>query len=82
VRKGLDAAQVKQIQSGLLQLTTMVQGRQLLYSLYQIDDLAPVNDAFYDPLRQVAQDAGITDFQSLFPTPVPPTPKPAATATP
>src|SRR5205823_9183881 len=58
VRKGLDAAMVKQIRDGLLSLTNNTQGRQLLYQLYQIDDLAPVTDSFYDPLRQVAQDAG------------------------
>ena len=79
VRKGLDAAMVKQIRDGLLNLTNNVDGRKLLYALYQIDDLAPVSDSFYDPLRQVAQDAGITNFETLFPTP---TPRPAATATP
>lgn len=71
VRKGLDPAMVKQIRDGLLSLTTKPQGRGLLYDLYQIDDLAPVTDSFYDPLRQVAEDAGITDFGSLFPTPTP-----------
>jgi phosphate/phosphite/phosphonate ABC transporter binding protein len=71
VRKGLDAAMVKQIQNGLLNLTNNVDGRKLLYDLYQIDDLAPVSDSFYDPLRQVAQDAGITNFETLFPTPTP-----------
>ncbi len=74
VRKGLDPAMVKQIQNGLLSLTNRPDGRSILYDLYAIDDLAPVNDAFYDPLRQVAQDAGITNFETLFPTPVPPTP--------
>jgi len=71
VRKGLDAAMVKQIRDGLLSITNTTQGRQLLYTLYQIDDLAPVTDSFYDPLRQVAQDAGITNFETLFPTPTP-----------
>lgn len=71
VRKGLDAAMVKQIQNGLLKLTTTQQGRQLMYALYQIDDLVPVTDSFYDPLRQVAEDAGITNFEALFPTPTP-----------
>jgi phosphate/phosphite/phosphonate ABC transporter binding protein len=79
VRKGLTPEMVKQIQNGLLKLTTMQQGRQLMYSLYQIDDLVPVTDSFYDPLRQVAEDAGITNFEALFPTP---TPRPAATPTP
>jgi phosphonate transport system substrate-binding protein len=76
VRKGLTPEMTKQIQGGLLNLTTNTQGRQLMYALYQIDDLNPVTDSFYDPLRQVAEDAGITDFSALFPTPVPPTPKP------
>ncbi|MDQ6693595.1 MAG: phosphate/phosphite/phosphonate ABC transporter substrate-binding protein [Chloroflexota bacterium] len=70
-RKGLPADIVKQIQGGLLQITTMPAGRTLLYNLYQIDDLAPVNDSFYDPLRQVAQDAGLTNLESLNPTPTP-----------
>ncbi|MEO8285896.1 MAG: phosphate/phosphite/phosphonate ABC transporter substrate-binding protein [Chloroflexota bacterium] len=71
VRKGLTPEMTKQIQNGLLQLTTTQQGRQLMYSLYQIDDLTPVTDSFYDPLRQVAEDAGITNFEALFPTPTP-----------
>jgi phosphonate transport system substrate-binding protein len=79
VRKGLTPEMQKQIQGGLLELTNNPAGRKLLYDLYQIDDLAPVTDSFYDPLRQVAQDAGITNFETLFPTP---TPRPAATATP
>ncbi|HEX9987136.1 MAG TPA: phosphate/phosphite/phosphonate ABC transporter substrate-binding protein [Chloroflexia bacterium] len=74
VRKGLTPEMQKQIQNGLLQLTNNTAGRKLLYDLYQIDDLAPVTDSFYDPLRQVAQDAGITNFETLFPTP---TPRPA-----
>lgn len=71
VRKGLDPAMVKQIQNGLLALAATQQGHLLLYQLYQIDNLAPVSDSFYDPLRQVAQDAGITNFEALFPTPTP-----------
>jgi phosphate/phosphite/phosphonate ABC transporter binding protein len=71
VRKGLPDDVTKQIRDGLLALTNTTQGRQLLYDLYQIDDLAPVTDSFYDPLRGVAQDAGITNFESLFPTPTP-----------
>ncbi len=70
-RKGLPAEIVKQIQGGLLQMTTMPEGRKLLYSLYNIDDLAPVNDSFYDPLRQVAQDAGLTNFETINATPTP-----------
>ena len=42
-----------------------------MYALYQIDDLVPVTNSFYDPLRQVAEDAGITNFEALFPTPTP-----------
>ena len=76
VRKGLPADMVAQIKGGLLQLTNTAQGRQLLYALYQIDDLNSATNSFFDPLRQVAQDAGITNFEALFPTPVPPTPKP------
>ena len=71
VRKGLDPAMSQQIRDGLLNLSNTVDGRKLLYDLYQIDDLAPVTDSFYDPLRQVAQAAGITNFESLFPTPTP-----------
>ncbi|HEY0071821.1 MAG TPA: hypothetical protein VGE04_17820, partial [Chloroflexia bacterium] len=41
------------------------EGRKLLYALYQIDDLAPVTDSFFDPLRQVARDAGIENFEQL-----------------
>ena len=76
VRKDLDPAMVTQIQNGLLKLTTMPDAQALMYSLYQIDGLIPTTDSFYDPLRQVAQDAGITNFEALFPTPVPATPKP------
>jgi phosphate/phosphite/phosphonate ABC transporter binding protein len=79
VRRGITPEMSKQIRDGLLALTNNVEGRKLLYALYQIDDLAPVTDSFYDPLRQVAEDAGITNFETLFPTP---TPRPAATATP
>jgi phosphate/phosphite/phosphonate ABC transporter binding protein len=71
VRKGLPEAITKQIQGGLLKLTTTAEGRRLLFDLYQIDDLVPVTDSFYDPLRQVAEDAGITNFETLFPTPTP-----------
>lgn len=71
VRKDLDPAMVTQIQNGLLKLTTDPQALTLMYSLYQIDGLIPVTDSFYDPLRQVAEDAGITNFEALFPTPVP-----------
>lgn len=79
VRKDLDPAMVTQIQNGLLKLTTMPDAQALMYSLYQIDGLIPTTDSFYDPLRQVAQDAGITNFEALFPTPVP---APPATPTP
>ncbi|HET9496143.1 MAG TPA: phosphate/phosphite/phosphonate ABC transporter substrate-binding protein [Chloroflexia bacterium] len=79
VRKDLPADMVKQIQAGLLKLTTTTEGRRLMFDLYSIDDLVPVTDSFYDPLRQVAEDAGITNFETLFPTP---TPRPAATPTP
>ncbi|HKP54984.1 MAG TPA: phosphate/phosphite/phosphonate ABC transporter substrate-binding protein [Chloroflexia bacterium] len=72
VRKGLTPEMVKQIQQGLLEVTSSQRGHQLLFQLYQIDDLAPVTDAFYDPLRQVAADAGVVDFGTL----VPPTPTP------
>lgn len=71
VRKGLDPAMTKQIQQGLLELAGTDQGVKLIGDLYGITDLAPVTDSFYDPLRQVAEDAGISDFGSLFPTPVP-----------
>ncbi|HST05432.1 MAG TPA: phosphate/phosphite/phosphonate ABC transporter substrate-binding protein [Chloroflexia bacterium] len=76
VRKDLDPAMVTQIQNGLLKLTEDPQALDLMYSLYQIDGLIPVTDSFYDPLRQVAEDAGITNFEALFPTPVPVTPTP------
>jgi phosphonate transport system substrate-binding protein len=79
VRKDLPAEVTKQIQAGLLKLTTTTEGRRLMYDLYQIDDLVSVTDSFYDPIRQVAEDAGITNFETLFPTP---TPRPAATPTP
>jgi phosphate/phosphite/phosphonate ABC transporter binding protein len=75
-RKGLDEAIVKQVQGGLLEATSNVEGRKLLYALYQIDDLAPVTDSFFDPLRQVARDAGIENFEQLN------APRPTATAAP
>ncbi len=75
-RKGLDAAIVKQIQGGLLAATNTTEGRRLLFDLYSIDDLAPVTDSFFDPLRKVAEDAGITNFESLN------APQPTATPTP
>lgn len=78
-RKGLPAEMVTQIRNGLLNLATEKTGHKLIFDLYQIDDLAPVNDSFYDPLRQVAEDAGITNFETLFPTP---TARPVETATP
>jgi phosphate/phosphite/phosphonate ABC transporter binding protein len=78
-RKGLSAEMKRQIQQGLLEVTNNQRGRTLLYGLYQIDDLAPVTDSFFDPLRQVARDAGFDDFEKLFPTP---TPRPATTPTP
>jgi len=79
VRKGLTPEMTKQIQQGLLELSTTAEGKRLLTSLYRIDGLVPVNDAFYDPLRQVAEDAGVTNFETLFPTP---TVRPVATPTP
>ncbi|HEX8221945.1 MAG TPA: phosphate/phosphite/phosphonate ABC transporter substrate-binding protein [Chloroflexia bacterium] len=75
-RKDLDPAIVKQIQGGLLEATSNVEGRKLLYALYQIDDLAPVTDPFFDPLRQVARDAGIENFEQLN------APRPTATPAP
>ena len=78
VRKALPPEVTKQIQAGLLKLTTTAEGRRLMFDLYQIDDLVSVTDSFYDPLRQVAEDAGITNFEALFPTP---TPRPAASPT-
>ena len=74
VRKGLSPEMVRQIQQGLLEVTSSQRGHQLLYALYQIDDLAPVTDSFYDPLRQVAQDAGIVDFGTLVPPTATPRP--------
>lgn len=71
VRAGLDDDMVAQIRNGLLNLTTRQDARRLLYDLYSIDDLVVVTDSFYDPLRQVAEDAGITNFETLFPTPTP-----------
>ncbi|MDQ3707518.1 MAG: phosphate/phosphite/phosphonate ABC transporter substrate-binding protein [Chloroflexota bacterium] len=75
-RKGLDDAMLKQIQGGLLEITNNVEGRKLLYALYTIDDLAPVTDSFFDPLRQVARDAGIENFEQLN------APRPTATPAP
>ena len=66
-----------QIRDGLLVRRQHARtGKKALFDLYQIDGLMPVNDAFYDPVRQTAKDAGLTDLGSLFPTPVPPTPRP------
>lgn len=70
VRKGLPPDVVKQIQNGLLELTNSAEGRKALYDLYQIDDLTPVTDSFYDPVRQVARDVGV-QVETLFPTPTP-----------
>lgn len=75
-RKGLDPAIFKQIQGGLLEATNNTEGRKLLYSLFQIDDLAPVTDSFFDPLREVARNAGITDFGQLNAPQPTATPKP------
>jgi phosphate/phosphite/phosphonate ABC transporter binding protein len=79
VRKGLPADMTRQIQQGLLELAGTGEGNKYIVDLYAINDLAPVTDSFYDPLRKVAEDAGITNFESLFPTP---TPRPPATPTP
>jgi ABC-type phosphate/phosphonate transport system substrate-binding protein len=65
-----------QLTNGLIVVANSAQGRKNLYDLYQIDGLLPVQDNFYDPVRQTAAAAGLTDLGSLFPTPAPPTPKP------
>jgi phosphate/phosphite/phosphonate ABC transporter binding protein len=71
VRAGMTDAMKQQITNGLLVLAGTAQGKKVLSALYQIDGLLPVNDAFYDPVRKAAQDAGLTDVSSLFPTPTP-----------
>ena len=71
VRRGLPPEMVRQIQQGLLELAGTAEGNKYLVDLYAINDLAPVTDSFYDPLRRVAQEAGITNFEQLFPTPTP-----------
>ncbi|HUS14001.1 MAG TPA: hypothetical protein VM536_03190, partial [Chloroflexia bacterium] len=76
VRNGLDPAMRTQIQNGLLVLAASSNGRKYLSALYQIDGLLPVQDSFYDPVRETAAAAGLSDIGSLYPTPVPPTPKP------
>ena len=75
-RGGLTTKMRDQIRDGLLVLAGTPSGKKALFDLYQIDGLLPVNDAFYDPVRKTAQDAGLNDIGSLFPTPVPPTPRP------
>ena len=67
------------IRDGLLVVASTENGQKNLFNLYQIDGLVPVNDAFYDPVRQAAKDAGLTDISTIYPTPAPP---PPATATP
>jgi len=76
VRGDMDAAMRAQIQNGLLVVAASAEGHKNLADLYQIDGLLPVQDSFYDSVRQTAQAAGLTNLESLFPTPVPPTPKP------
>jgi phosphonate transport system substrate-binding protein len=75
-RAGLTQAMRDQLTNGLIVVANSAQGRKNLYDLYQIDGLLPVQDNFYDPVRQTAAAAGLTDLGSLFPTPAPPTPKP------
>jgi phosphonate transport system substrate-binding protein len=69
------------IRDGLLVIASTENGQKNLFNLYQIDGLVPVNDAFYDPVRQAAKDAGLTDISTIYPTPAPPAPA-TATATP
>jgi phosphonate transport system substrate-binding protein len=71
VRAGLTQAMRDQIQNGLIVLANSDEGHAALFKLYAIDGLLPVQDSFYDPVRQTANDAGLTDLSSLYPSPTP-----------
>ena len=66
-------ALVKLITDGLLYVQTTPEGKKALSDLYQIDGLAPGNDADYDVLRQAAKVLNLDLEQQIAPPP----PKPA-----
>jgi phosphonate transport system substrate-binding protein len=73
VSSRLDPALVKLITDGLLYVQTTPEGKKALSDLYQIDGLAPGNDADYDVLRQAAKVLNLDLEQQIAPPP----PKPA-----
>jgi phosphonate transport system substrate-binding protein len=73
VSASLDPALVKLITDGLLYVQTTPEGKKALSDLYQIDGLAPGNDADYDVLRQAAKVLNLDLEQQIAPPP----PKPA-----
>jgi len=67
VRSGLDPALVKLITDGLLYVQSTPEGQKALKDLYQIDGLAPGNDADYNTLRQAAKVLNLDLEQQIAP---------------
>ena len=67
VSSKLDPALVKLITDGLLYVQSTPGGQQALKDLYQIDGLAPGNDADYNPLRQAAKVLNLDLEQQIAP---------------
>jgi phosphonate transport system substrate-binding protein len=67
VRGDLDPALTKLITDGLLYIQGTPEGRKVLNDLYQIDGLAPGNDADYNVLRQAAKVLNLDLEQQIAP---------------
>ena len=67
MRGDLDPALVKLITDGLLYVQSTPEGKKALNDLYQIDGLAPGNDADYNVLRQAAKVLNLDLEQQIAP---------------
>jgi len=67
LRAGLDPATAKLITDGLLYIQSTPEGQKALKDLYQIDGLAPGNDADYDTLRTAAKVLNLDLEQQIAP---------------
>lgn len=71
VRKDLPAPLTKLITDGLLYLQTTPEGQKYLKDLYNINGLAPADNADYDSLRSAARAANINLEEQIAPKPKP-----------
>jgi len=60
VRKGLPKDVIKRLKEGLLKIAGTPEGKKYLMELYEIDGLAEVSDADYQPVTEAAQLLKIT----------------------